>query len=62
MAIQLPATGAGLRVRLSAGLATIEPNIKSLDELIASADAALYQAKRDGRDRVRIADDNLAAA
>lgn len=60
--IQLPATGAGLRVCLSAGLATIEPQVKSLDELIASADAALYHAKRDGRDRVRIADESMAAA
>jgi diguanylate cyclase (GGDEF)-like protein len=62
LGIQLPATGAGLRVCLSAGLATFEPNVKSLDELIASADAALYQAKRDGRDRVRIADESMAAA
>jgi diguanylate cyclase (GGDEF)-like protein len=60
--IQLPATGTGLRVCLSAGLATIEPQVKSLDELIASADAALYHAKRDGRDRVRIADESMAAA
>jgi diguanylate cyclase (GGDEF)-like protein len=60
--IQLPATGGGLRVCLSAGLATVEPNVKSLDELIASADAALYHAKRDGRDRVRIADESMAAA
>jgi diguanylate cyclase (GGDEF)-like protein len=62
LGIQLPPTAAGLRVCLSAGLATVEPNVKSLDELIASADAALYQAKRDGRDRVRIADDSMAAA
>jgi diguanylate cyclase (GGDEF)-like protein len=60
--IQLPGTAAGMRVCLSAGLATIEPAVKSLDELIASADAALYHAKRDGRDRVRIADENMAAA
>jgi diguanylate cyclase (GGDEF)-like protein len=60
--IQLPATGVGMRVCLSAGLATIEPKMKSLDELIASADAALYHAKRDGRDRVRIADESMAAA
>jgi diguanylate cyclase (GGDEF)-like protein len=62
LAIKLPSTGDGLRVCLSAGLATVEPNCKSLDELIASADAALYHAKRDGRDRVRIADDSMAAA
>jgi diguanylate cyclase (GGDEF)-like protein len=60
--IKLPATGAGMRVCLSAGLATVEPRVKSLDDLIASADAALYHAKRDGRDRVRIADESMAAA
>jgi diguanylate cyclase (GGDEF)-like protein len=62
LAIKLPPTGDGLRVCLSAGLATVDANCKSLDELIASADAALYHAKRDGRDRVRIADDSVAAA
>jgi PleD family two-component response regulator len=47
---------------LSAGLAAVEPNVTSLDELIARADAALYHAKRDGRDLVRIADESMAAA
>jgi diguanylate cyclase (GGDEF)-like protein len=60
--IPLPATGAGMRVALSAGLAAVEPNVTSLDELIARADAALYHAKRDGRDLVRIADESMAAA
>jgi diguanylate cyclase (GGDEF)-like protein len=60
--IPLPATGMGLRVALSAGLAAVEPNVTSLDELIARADAALYHAKRDGRDLVRIADESMAAA
>jgi hypothetical protein len=30
--------------------------VKTLDDLTAHADAALYQAKRDGRDLVRIAE------
>jgi diguanylate cyclase (GGDEF)-like protein len=60
--IPLPATGAGLRVALSAGLATHEPGVTTLDELIARADVALYHAKRDGRDLVRIADENYATA
>ncbi|MDP9129945.1 MAG: hypothetical protein M3N35_06125 [Candidatus Binatota bacterium] len=47
---------------MNAGLATIEPKAASLDELIARADAALYQAKRDGRDLVRIADESIGAA
>ena len=55
--IRLPPSGAGLRVSVSAGLAEYEAhNVRSLDELIARADGALYQAKNDGRDLIRIAD------
>lgn len=58
--IRLPASGAGLRVSLSAGLAQYEPdNVRSLDELIARADSALYDAKNAGRDLIRIADARL---
>ncbi|HEU5135896.1 MAG TPA: diguanylate cyclase [Steroidobacteraceae bacterium] len=53
--IALPPTGAGLQVGLSAGLASLEASVKTLDELIARADAALYKAKHEGRDLVRIA-------
>ena len=56
--IHLPASGAGLRVSLSAGLATNLRHGRSLDEMIARADAALYAAKNEGRDLVRIADEN----
>lgn len=56
--IRLPASGVGLRVSLSAGVAMFEGNVKSLDDLVARADAALYTAKNDGRDAVRIADPN----
>jgi diguanylate cyclase (GGDEF)-like protein len=56
--IRLPATGSGLEVRLSAGLATNDEGAKSLDDLIARADAALYMAKNEGRDLVRVADDS----
>ena len=56
--IELPATGAGLRVGMSAGLAAYDVNVKSLDELIARADAALYKAKHEGRDLVRIAEES----
>jgi diguanylate cyclase (GGDEF)-like protein len=62
LGIALPAAGAGLRVALSAGLATSQFDVKSLDELIARADAALYQAKEDGRNRVRVADESFATA
>ncbi len=56
--IRLPVTGSGLRVTLSAGLSSSDENTRSLDELIARADAALYTAKNDGRDAIRIADGN----
>lgn len=56
--IKLPASGMSLRVSLSAGVAPLDWSVKSLDELIARADAALYAAKNDGRDVVRIADAN----
>ncbi|HEU4781147.1 MAG TPA: GGDEF domain-containing protein [Steroidobacteraceae bacterium] len=60
--IEIPSMGKGLQVGLSAGLAAYEANVKALDELIARADAALYKAKHEGRDLVRIADENYAAA
>jgi diguanylate cyclase (GGDEF)-like protein len=53
--IRLPATGNGLKVSLSAGLAFREESTRSLEDLIARADAALYIAKNEGRDGVRIA-------
>jgi diguanylate cyclase (GGDEF)-like protein len=57
--IHLPPSGAGLHVSLSAGLATLEKQARSLDELIARADAALYVAKNEGRDLVRVADESF---
>lgn len=54
--IRLPPTGSGLRVTLSAGLAAHDDTVKSLEDLIARADAALYTAKNEGRDVVRIAE------
>jgi diguanylate cyclase (GGDEF)-like protein len=59
--IRLPETGAGLRVSLSAGLATSQRHGQSLDEMIARADSALYAAKNEGRDLVRVADENYLA-
>lgn len=43
-----------VRVTFSAGLATTAEGPRSLDEIIARADAALYEAKHEGRDLVRI--------
>jgi diguanylate cyclase (GGDEF)-like protein len=55
-AIRLPSNAVGMKVSLSAGLAAFDDSVKSLDELIARADGALYTAKDSGRDRVQIAD------
>jgi diguanylate cyclase (GGDEF)-like protein len=57
-AIRLPSTGSGLKVSLSAGLALYDDSTRSLEDLIARADAALYIAKNEGRDLVRIANGN----
>jgi diguanylate cyclase (GGDEF)-like protein len=57
--IHLPASGAGLRVSLSAGLVTSLRHGRSLDEMIARADAALYAAKNEGRDLVRVAEESF---
>ena len=59
--IRLPPSGAGMRVSLSAGLATSLRHGRSLDEMIARADSALYVAKNEGRDLVRIADESYLA-
>jgi len=37
---------------VSVGLAGYDPGLQSIDQLLEAADAALYDAKRDGRDRV----------
>lgn len=55
--IALPPSGTGLRVSLSAGLASLEASTRSLDELIAQADTALYMAKNEGRDLIRVAEE-----
>ncbi len=62
--IKLPESGEaeGLRVSLSAGMATSYEGAASLDEIIVRADVALYEAKRDGRNLVRVADESLRAA
>jgi diguanylate cyclase (GGDEF)-like protein len=45
-------------VTISAGVATVEPHRDSsatIERLLNAADAALHQAKDDGRNRVRVA-------
>ncbi len=49
-----------VQVTISVGVASLETSRRSLDELIAAADAALYRAKGDGRNCVRITYDEFA--
>ncbi|HEY1914637.1 MAG TPA: GGDEF domain-containing protein [Streptosporangiaceae bacterium] len=51
------ADGNALGVTVSIGVAALPASRCDLEELIAAADAALYRAKREGRDRVRITTD-----
>jgi len=60
--IHLPTSGAGLRVSLSAGIAISVRHGRSLDEMIARADSALYTAKNEGRDLVRVADESYLSS
>ncbi|HET7585662.1 MAG TPA: diguanylate cyclase [Gemmatimonadaceae bacterium] len=51
--IETPHAATPLHVTVSIGVATVpSPQVESTDDLIALADAALYRAKREGRDRV----------
>lgn len=50
-----PASAVSQFITISAGVATARPTLsQSPGELIAAADKALFQAKRDGRNRVRV--------
>jgi diguanylate cyclase (GGDEF)-like protein len=53
--------GATIRVTASAGLASFPEHAESVAQLISAADAALYQAKSNGRNRVESANLALAA-
>jgi diguanylate cyclase (GGDEF)-like protein len=60
--IHLPSSAAGMRVSLSAGVTVYDRVVRSLDDLIARADSALYKAKNEGRDLVRVADENYLSS
>jgi len=44
-------------ITISAGVASFPQNASFPSQLMAKADAALYQAKKEGRDRTSVADD-----
>jgi diguanylate cyclase len=52
--IRLPDAARGLKVTFSAGLASRRRNVQSLNAIIASADAALCEAKQGGRNLSRL--------
>jgi diguanylate cyclase (GGDEF)-like protein len=60
--IQGGALAEDLKISLSAGLATNEGNPAHLEEIIACADAALYDAKEGGRDLVCVAPESYSLA
>lgn len=61
--IRVPAgDGEPLRVTFSAGLAMTADGARALDETLGRADAALYEAKNQGRDLVRIDEESYQTA
>ena len=52
----------GLSVSLSTGMATSYEGATSLDEIIVRAEVVPYEAKRNGRNLVRVADGSLKGA
>jgi diguanylate cyclase (GGDEF)-like protein len=60
--MKLPETARGLHVSFSTGLATRTRAVRSLDEVIAAADVALYEAKNRGRNLVCIDRETYRAA
>src|SRR6185437_14324288 len=61
--LAIPRDGtAAIRVTISIGVAVPSQTCRTLDDLLAAADHALYQAKRNGRDRVVMDADTLVPA
>lgn len=50
--LELPAALAGQAITISVGVAAMPDHAETDEDLIRRADAAMYEAKRAGRDRV----------
>ncbi len=57
----IPWAGEALAITASFGVTQAMPGESSIDAIIGRADAALYQAKRDGRNCVRVTSQTMAA-
>lgn len=51
-----------LQVTVSIGIATLDGSRRDVDDMLAAADAALYEAKNAGRNRVRVLADSSSGA
>jgi diguanylate cyclase (GGDEF)-like protein len=50
------------KVTVSIGIATLGGNVKMIRELISAADSAMYEAKRDGRNNVKVYNESMLDA
>jgi diguanylate cyclase (GGDEF)-like protein len=60
-AIRLAIPRGEVRCTISIGVAGLAPGHAGVEDLLADADAALYRAKSNGRDRVELARETMAA-
>ncbi|MGH8457039.1 MAG: GGDEF domain-containing protein, partial [Stenotrophobium sp.] len=51
---RVPVNGREIGYTVSMGVAALRPTTRDLQELLRNADAALYNAKREGRNRVEL--------